>query len=80
MAYLLTIMLALVAPTVATAFEKVSYKDKLKEALPNFDACYLAKIASAVSDHRQCIRCWRLRLGFVPHHLARRSYSHQHRH
>ncbi len=37
MAYLLTIMLALVAPTVATAFEKVSYKDKLKEALPNFE-------------------------------------------
>ena len=37
MAYLLTIMLALVAPTVATASEPVSYNDKLKEALPNFE-------------------------------------------
>ena len=37
MAYLLTIMLALVAPTVATASEPVSYNDKLKAALPNFE-------------------------------------------
>ena len=37
MAYLLTIMLALVAPTFATASEPVSYNDKLKEALPNFE-------------------------------------------
>ena len=34
MAYLLTIMLALVAPTTAPASEPVSYNDKLKEALP----------------------------------------------
>ena len=37
MTYLLTIMLALVAPTTAPASDPVSYNDKLKEALPGFE-------------------------------------------
>ena len=37
MAYRLAIMLALVAPTVAAASATVSYNDKLKEALPDFE-------------------------------------------
>lgn len=37
MAYRSAIMLALVAPTVAAAPATVSYNDKLKEALPDFE-------------------------------------------